>query len=225
MAPYGPPFGRLMRSLGFGPWIKNPSLCGACMRRMERHGGGATVRLTMLFADLRGSTGLAREMTPEAYRQMVNNFYAIAARDVRNSGGVVNKYLGDGVFALFVPGFSGAGHAQMAIDAARRILIDTTRTSDVQGDAGSLPVGIGVHTGEAFVGFLGTAGDLVEFTALGDAVNVAQRLSSAANSRELLISDDAQRTSGSGHAGMTRRALHLKGIEPTIVAWSEQSLT
>src|SRR5947208_3456095 len=110
-APYGRPFGPVVRMLGFGPWEKNPSLCGACLRVMERHLGGAEVELTMLFADLRGSTELAEHMRAAAYRGLVNRYYAIAARDIKDFGGVINKYLGDGVFALFIPGFSGPDHA------------------------------------------------------------------------------------------------------------------
>ena len=135
-------------------------MCGACIRRMERHLGGADVELTLLFADLRGSTELAGQLTPTAYRSFVNDFYAVAARDIEASGGIVNKYLGDGVFAIFVPGFSGSDHAQRGIDAARRILRDTEAPVPPQPGGNPLAVGIGLHTGTAYVGVLGEAGHL-----------------------------------------------------------------
>src|SRR5262245_52981759 len=121
-APYGPPFGPVIRRLGFGPWDKNPSLCGTCLRLMERHLGGAEIELSLLFADLRGSTELAANMTNAAYRELVNAYYAVAAREIKASSGVINKYVGDGVFALFVPGFTGVEHAARAIEAARGLL-------------------------------------------------------------------------------------------------------
>ena len=158
-------------------------MCGACIRRMERHLGGADVELTLLFADLRGSTELAGELTATDYRRLVNGFYAVAARDIEASGGIVNKYLGDGVFAIFVPGFSGSDHAQLGIDAARRILHDTDALARLQPGGKPLAVGIGLHTGTAYVGVLGEAGHLLDFTALGDAVNLTERLSSAAAAR------------------------------------------
>lgn len=190
------------------------------MRLMERHLGGADVELTLLFADLRGSTEMAERMTAAAHRSLVNRYYAIAARDINECGGLVDKYLSDGVFALFVPGFSGPDHARRGIEAARSILRDTDTAAGLLTEAKPLPLGIGLHTGTAYVGFMGTPGDLLDFTALGDAVNLAQRMSSAAASRELLISDDAQSAAGREPTGLERRELQLKGIGRTVVAWS-----
>ena len=81
-APYAAPFGPLVSLLGYGPWNKNPSLCGACLRRMERAQGGAEVELSMLFADLRDSTRLAGGMSASAYSRLLNGFYGIASRAV-----------------------------------------------------------------------------------------------------------------------------------------------
>ena len=87
----------------------------ACMRIMERSQGGAEIELTMLFADLRGSTELAGTMSPSAFRRLLNAFYGIASKSVEAPGGSIDKYLGDGVFALFIPGFVGPDHAALAI--------------------------------------------------------------------------------------------------------------
>jgi class 3 adenylate cyclase len=69
---------------------------------------------------------------------------------------------------------------------------------------------------------LGQAGELTDFTALGDAVNVTQRLSSVASARELLISDSALVASGERSAGLARRELQLKGVTEPVVAWAER---
>ena len=216
-APYAAPFGPVVGLLGFGRWHKNPSLCGSCLRIMERSQGGAEVELSMLFADVRESTQLAAGMSASAYKRLLNGFYRTAAEAVEDRGGSIDTYLGDGVFALFIPGFSGADHARRAIDAARQILVNTTSKAG----APALPVGIGVHTGVAYVGVVGGGGDLTDFTALGDAVNVTARLSSAAASRELVISDAALAASGLPTDGLTRRALTLKGVGHAVAAWSE----
>ena len=101
---------------------------------------------------------------------------------------------------------------------------DTGASSDLPAEGRPLPVGIGVHTGSAYVGVVGKAGDLLEFTALGDAVNLTARLSSAAASRELLISDTALQAAGPPTDGLEPRELSLKGIARPVLAWSERDL-
>jgi adenylate cyclase len=219
-APYAPPFGPIVGLLGFGKWKKNPTLCGGCLRVMERAHGGAEVELSMLFADLRQSTALAAGMSAAAYSRLLNAFYGTASRAVERPGGSIDKYLGDGVFALFIPGFAGQDHAARSIDAARQILRDTSEPAD---GASTLPVGIGVHTGVAYVGVVGKAGDLTDFTALGDAVNLTARLSTAADAFELLISDESLTASGYPRAGLERRTLELKGVAHPVIAWSEMT--
>lgn len=140
-APYAAPFGPLLGRFGFGRWEKNPSLCGSCLHVMEKYQGGAEIELSMLFADLRGSTELAAQMSASDYSRLLNAFYSIAAKAVQGPGGHVDKYLGDGVFALFIPGFVGMDHAVRAIAAARRILADTA-------DASSLPQRAGLERRE-----------------------------------------------------------------------------
>jgi adenylate cyclase len=219
-APFGAPFGPVVELIGFGKWDKNPNLCSPCMRKMEKGLGGAEIELSLLFADLRESTQLAARMSPAAYSQLLNGFYGIAASAVQAPGGTVDKYLGDGIMALFIPGFAGKDHAAKAIEAARTILRDTADSSHVAAAMGPLPIGIGVHTGTAYVGVMGAAADLLDFTALGDAVNLTQRLSSAAEGREILLSDATATAAGLATERLQRRALDLKGISASVGAWS-----
>ena len=219
-APYSPPFGPIVSLLGFGRWNKNPTLCGSCLRIMERSQGGAEIELSLLFADLRQSTELSATMSAAAFGRTLNAFYGIASHAVEARGGSVDKYLGDGVFALFIPGFTGPDHAARAIEAARGIQRDLSQPVELGGTTSTLPVGIGVHTGMAYVGVVGRAGDLTDFTALGEAVNVAARLSSAADAGEVLISDAALTASGVPHEGLQRRELELKGVAGMVAAWS-----
>src|SRR4029079_6265324 len=96
---------------------------------------------------------------------------------------VIDKFVGDEVVALFIPALTGPGHAKHAVDAAREML----RATGYQDRSGPwVPLGIGIHTGTAYVG---TIGDTVtDFTALGDAVNVTARLASEAAGGEILVS-------------------------------------
>jgi adenylate cyclase len=80
---------------------------------MEKHPGGAEIELTLLFADVRGSTGLAERMPAQEFSRLVSRFYGTAARVVDGWNGLVDKFVGDEVVALFVPGFAGEDHARV----------------------------------------------------------------------------------------------------------------
>ena len=219
-APYGAPFGPLLGRLGYGRWDKNPTLCHACMSYMEQHQGGAEVELAVMFADLRGSTELAATMSPSAYTRLLNTYYGIAGDAIQRPGGLVDKYLGDGVLALFLPGYTAQDPAVDAVEAARRILDDVADHPDLPPDQRPLPVGIGIHFGVAYVGIVGQAGKPTNFTALGDAVNVAERVSSAAAGGELIVSDTLARQLPSPLEGAESRELTLKGVAEPLAAWS-----
>ncbi len=219
-APYGKPFGPIVSRLGFGRWDKNPSLCGVCMNVMEEQQGGAEVELAVMFADLRGSTELAATMSPSEYTRLLNAYYGIAGAAVQAHGGIVDKYLGDGVLALFLRGYCDREPAAVAVEAAARILKDVEGHRSLPADARPLPVGIGVHCGIAYVGIVGQAGQPTNFTALGDAVNVSERVSSAAVAGELLVSDAAMSKLTMRPDGAEPRELTLKGVAEPVAAWS-----
>ena len=219
-APYGAPFGPLVARLGYGRWDRNPSLCQVCMTYMERNQGGAEVELAVMFADLRGSTELAATMSPSAYMRLLNTYYGIAGHAIQAHGGIVDKYLGDGVLALFLHGYCDTHPAAAAVEAAARILETVADHRDLPAERRPLPVGVGVHYGEAYVGIVGQAGQPTDFTALGDAVNVAERVSSAAGAGELMVSDVARQQLGQPLEGAERRELTLKGVAEPVPAWS-----
>jgi adenylate cyclase len=219
-APYGAPFGPIVRRMGYGPWSKNPSLCGRCLTEMERNQGGAEIELAVMFADLRGSTQIAARMPAGAYTKLLNVYYGIAGTAVQAQGGIVDKYLGDGVLALFMPGYVDGDAADTAIVAGRRILEEVTDHPDLPTEERPLPVGVGIHSGVAYVGIVGQAGQPTDFTALGDAVNVAERVSSAAAAGELLISDVAAQQLHQPLKGAEWRELDLKGVAEPVAAWS-----
>ncbi|HEX7346775.1 MAG TPA: adenylate/guanylate cyclase domain-containing protein [Candidatus Limnocylindrales bacterium] len=211
LSPQGGIGGPIVSMLGFGRYPQNPQLCNACFRSAQQHPGGATIPITAMFADIRGSTGLAETMTPSAYSAAVSEYVRVASQAIREPGGLVDKLLGDGVMALFLPAFAGGDEGAKAIDAARRIL------RSVQ-----LPVGIGVHTGDAWVGFVGGVDGVMDFTALGDAVNVASRLGSEAGAGEILMSAAAVDAASIPTEGLVARRLELRGRSEPLDAWAEQ---
>ena len=178
----------LMRLIDRSPWAKSPNICGFCFKALERAHGGAEIELTMLFADVRGSTTLAETMGVGEFRKLLDRFYHEATRVLLAHDAVIDKYVGDEVVALFIPALNGAAHPRAAIEASQDLL-RATGHGDPNGAAPWLPLGVGIHTGQAYVG---TVGDTVtDFTALGDSVNVTARLASAAGPGEILVSATA----------------------------------
>jgi adenylate cyclase len=200
--------GAIARLFWHGPVRDNPLLCQACLRSLAQHPGGAEIEISVVFADIRGSTGLAERIGATAFRRLLQDYYRAAASAIDGNGGIVDKFLGDGVMALFVPVVAGEVHAARAIAAGRDILTGVRQ----DGLAGrGVMVGAGVHSGEAFVGNVGGA-ERIDFTALGDTVNVAARLGALAGPGELLVSREAWDRAGLG-VPPSEREVEITGRE------------
>src|SRR6266542_3181297 len=212
-APFRGPGGALMRAIAYGPSPLNRRLCKWCIRAVSKYPGGAEIEISVLFADVRGSTGIAEGMPSEEFSRLLARFYGAAAEVVDECDGIVDKFVGDSALALFIPGFAGDDHAADAIAAARGLVEQTGEW---------LPVGAGVHTGMSFVGSVGE-GDARDFTALGDTVNAAARLTGLAGAGEILISAEAATAGGLETAGLERRTLELRGRDQSLDAWVARS--
>ncbi len=208
-APYGAPGGPLLKLFGGGPSPLNRRLCRWCIGKLDHATGGAEVEISILFADVRGSPALAERIAPGEFSGLLARFYGVAARVVDRWDGIVDKFVGDAVVALFIPGFAGEDHAADAVGAARDLLREAPS---------ELPLGVGVHTGVSFVGLVGE-GDAKDFTALGDAVNATARLSGLAGPGELLVSATAAEAAGLDTSVCEHRCLELRGREETLDAW------
>jgi adenylate cyclase len=208
-------FGSLLtRVVMHGQSVANPTMCGMCFRKLADHPGGAEVDISIVFADIRGSTAIAERMGPVAFREALQRFYEVSARAVEARDGFVDKYLGDGVMALFVPIFTGEAHADRAIEGAVE-LVGAVERSELP--AAGIRVGAGVHRGTAFVGVMGT-GDKLDFSALGDPVNVAARLGGVADGGEVLVSRDAWAAAGRPATDGDPRRVDIVGrLEPLDV--------
>jgi len=197
----------LMPLLGKRRSMQNPNFCDICTRSIPP--GGAEIELTMLFADVRESTNLAERMTASDFSKLMSRFYDVTTNVLIRYDAMIDKLVGDEVIGLFIPGFCGQKHARLAIQSARALL-RATGHDDPHGPW--LPVGVGVHTGRAYVGAMrGGEGIITNMTALGDNMNVAARLASKARTGEILVTDAAHNASGLNLEGSERRELELKG--------------
>jgi adenylate cyclase len=192
----------------------NPQLCTTCEEFARKNPGGAEIELSLLFADVRGSTTLAEGMSPTEFGKLINRFYSTSTEVLAKSDALIDKIIGDQASGMFVPGFAGPEHAKRAIEAGKRILQQTGHSST---NSPWIPLGIGVHTGTAFVGSLGTTG-VTDITVLGDVANTAARLSSSAGIGEILISEAACQHAGyNGSENLEQRELKLKGKSNKIL--------
>jgi adenylate cyclase len=183
----------------------NPNLCSACEDNLIKHHGGAEVAGSILFADIRGSTRMAEAISPTKFRELLNRFYTAASQAVFANSGVVDKFVGDEIMAVFPP-MLGEDHPARAVAAAQGIL----RATGHDDPAGPwAPVGAGVHTGQVWFGAVGE-GQGVEITVVGDTVNTAARLAAAAGPGEIVVSTDVAAAAGLD-PDLPRRSLELKG--------------
>jgi adenylate cyclase len=169
--------------------------------------------LTIIFVDVRGSTALAESVSSTSFSKTLNQFYSEVSDILVRTDAFIDKFVGDEVMGVYLPIFAGSNHAEKAVTAATEILHRPDSTGD------RLTIGVGVHTGAAFFGTVAGAGGIfADFTALGDTVNVAARLVSAAAPGEALISDATLTAAGIDMADAEHRVLELKGKTETIGA-------
>ena len=216
-APFAGAGGRILRLIGKTPWERNPRYCKPCGNWLTNRGpGGAELELTLLFADVRGSTTIAASMTPSEYAEVINRFFRVGTAVFARYEAILDQLVGDEVIGLFLPGYAGADHARVAIEAACALLAETGHGP---GRDPWIPIGVGVHTGLTFVGSLGTKGAFTtDFTAVGDSVNTTARLASAAAAGEILVSHASSSAASLDLADLEERQLELKGIPEPVGA-------
>ncbi len=145
--------------------------------------GGEVLQITVLFADIRNFTTISEKLRPQQVVEMLNYYLSRACDAIQTKGGTVDKFIGDAVMAVFGAPVSFPDHARRALEAALEL---AEKASDLRAwmqqhfsgnDLPKFAIGIGVHTGEAIVGNIGSSKRL-EYTAIGDTVNAASRLES-----------------------------------------------
>lgn len=196
-----------MRITGRSPSKMNPNVCDTCERFARKNPGGAEIPLSLLFADIRGSSQLAETLGTTRFSALIARFYDAVTTELIEADGLIDRLIGDEVIALFVPVLAGQNHAEAALRGAQGIL----RATDHDKAGGPwVPLGVGIHTGTAFFGAVGS-GSVSDITALGDDVNLTARLASTAAAGEILITDAARAAAGLSTDGLEPRHLELKG--------------
>ncbi len=159
--------------------------------------GGVNQTITVLFADIRGFTGIAENENPEKVVGVLNQYFTAMTEIIFEHGGTLDKFLGDGLMALFGAPTATPADATNALNAAVAM---QKRLAELRSDADNLSfrqveIGIGLHTGVATVGYIGSE-RRSEYTAIGDTVNLASRLESNTTGGMILISEATAQAAG-----------------------------
>jgi len=180
---------------------------------------GEERELTVLFADIRGFTDFSERRKPSEVLEFLNAYFAVAADAIERHGGIVNKFTGDGLMALFGALGDSDDHALRAARAGRSMLDGLARL-DSGSRGGSLRgrFGVGIHTGRAVLGILGTE-SRAEYTAIGDTVNVAARIEQLNKELEtdLLVSDATARQLSATATLVPIGKVDIRGREEPLV--------
>ncbi len=174
----------------------------------------------VLFADIRGYTSWCEDQTPEVVERALNQFYATASTVLTKGDGLIDKLVGDEVMALFIPAFRSLRErtCEVMVDAAREFLLLIGQATP---DQDALPVGVGLTYGMARVGNVG-AGEVKDFTAIGDVVNTAARLEASASPGQILMSAAVYERAAAQVPDATPRSLILKGKAEPVSAYAVQ---
>lgn len=159
--------------------------------------GGVNQEVTVMFADIRGFTTMSETMEPARVVEILNEYFTRVTDVIFDNGGTLDKYIGDAVMAVFGAPISKGNDAAAAVNSAmqiQRLLIELNRDAAAR-NWPELRVGIGINTGNAIAGNIGSPRRL-DYTVVGDAVNTAQRLMSNAAGGQILISESTAKKLG-----------------------------
>ena len=182
--------------------------------------GGTSQTITILFADIRGFTRISEHANPEKIVSLLNRYFSAMTEIIFAHGGTLDKYLGDGLMALFGAPTATPDDASNALNAAvamQRRLLGINRELRDEG-LQEIGVGMGLHTGEAIVGYIGSD-RRSEYTAIGDTVNTSSRLESNARGGEILLSDATAQAAHSRYKLKPREPITVKNRQQPVNLW------
>src|SRR5690349_4243919 len=182
--------------------------------------GGVSQTITILFADIRGFTRISEHAPPEKIVNLLNRYFSAMTEIIFVHGGTLDKYLGDGLMALFGAPTATPDDASNALNAAvamQRRMLGINRELHDEGFP-EIGVGMGLHTGEVVVGYIGSD-RRSEYTAIGDTVNTSSRLESNARGGEILISDATAQAAHSRYKLKPREPIMVKNRQQPVNRW------
>jgi adenylate cyclase len=182
--------------------------------------GGARLPVAVLFTDIRGFTGLVERLAPEEVAALLGDYFGVVVDAVFEQEGTLDKFIGDAAMAVWGAPLPMLDAADRALRAARTVLAELAIVNARRTGEGrpTIPVGLGLSYGEVFAGNIGSERRL-EYTVVGDAVNVASHLCQSAAAGEILLSAELAERLGSREGLVEQESVELKGRSSGIRVW------
>lgn len=209
----------------FGAYMTS-EVASALLARGEHDTGRTEKRyVAILFVDVRGFTAFSRERPPEVVVGVLNRFFEAVVGAIAESGGTVNKYLGDGLLAIFGAPVALENPCGSAVKAALEISKRVRGVNHLFAATGvpALKIGIGIHAGDVVVGSIGSPKHKLEYTVIGDPVNLSSRIEGLNKElgTEILISDEVYLRAGAACQAFAQASMKMevKGVEQPVKVW------
>lgn len=207
----------------FGRFVATPIIEQLLKNPDQLKLGGQLQPVTVMFADLEGFTSLSEQVEPELLLQILNQYHSLIVNVILNYGGIIDKFLGDGLMCLYNTPIAQDDHVDRAVKSALHIHDKLYWLHDTLPVEYRLKVNIGIHSGMAVVGNVGTD-TIMDFTAVGDTVNVASRLQAEAHGGRIFVTQNVFDSAGDYVFGKARGSIMVRGRKE-LVSFYEVSNT